>query len=168
MYTAGNMSEEFYDNLGYPKDQHYKRNVRTLTNQSLAFGRSQPLITHEVLERRTNEAFKNPEEVWNARISRLYEVNALISQAEEYSKLLFEKANLPPESTEDLISALSLSVPLPRSQHHSYMHLLQGLGYKRIFLSHVRHQQRDQGKRLITEESVPRPRASFCSSWYRK
>eukprot|EP00536_Pseudo-nitzschia_multiseries_P004259 jgi/Psemu1/9606/gm1.9606_g len=90
MNSKGNISEEFYNALGYPQDQDCKGNIWNLTSTSLVFGRAYPIITEDVLKRRTDQAVKNLEDARNARLSKLQEANALFIQADRCSELIFE------------------------------------------------------------------------------
>ena len=80
-FAGDSISEEVRDSLGFLIDVDCEGDLWTMTRKSLFFARSQPIITMDYMQIRTEKAAQNLEESRSARLRELQKYRTIITQA---------------------------------------------------------------------------------------
>ena len=91
MHNEGQISEAFFDDLGFPVDKDSQGTLWPLTSDSLVFSRSQPITNFDTVQRRTQLAVQGLEVERKARIERLDKARNLLEDANRCKDFLQSK-----------------------------------------------------------------------------
>ena len=108
MYATGCISEDLYDKLGFPLDKDCEGNIWKLTSSALALARAQPITTWQALQNKNDTMVRSLEQARANRVQKLQKAGAILTQADECTRLLFEKANQPPTSDIKIIAEFKM------------------------------------------------------------
>ena len=108
MYATGCISEDLYKKLNFPLDKDCEGNIWKLTSSALALARAQPITTWQALQNRNDTMVRSLEQARTNRVQKLQKARTILSLADECTRLLFEKANLPPTSDIKMIAEIPL------------------------------------------------------------
>ena len=108
MYATGCISEGLYDKIGFPLDKDCEGNIWKLTSSALALARAQPITTWQALQNKNDTMVRSLEQARANRVQKLQKAGAILTQADECTRLLFEKANQPPTSDIKIIAEMPL------------------------------------------------------------